>query len=128
VPLEDLHQAREVQQRAAESINFVNQNRVDSTGLDVDQQLAQRRSFQVRSRISSIVIALGQDRPARVSLAPNVSLGRFSLCFEGIELLAQTFFCGFADIHRAPQRTRLRRFLRAEPPPLMPHDAAPREG
>lgn len=86
MPLEDLHQPRKIEQRPAEPGDLVHQHAVDSASLDVSEQLAQGRSFQVGTGKSSIVITLGKCRPSRVKLALNISLGRFPLCFESIEL------------------------------------------
>jgi hypothetical protein len=91
-PLENLHQPREIQQRPAEPIHLIYQYAVDAIRLDVSEQFAECGPFQVRAGVSSIVIVFGKCRPSRMNLTLNISLGRFPLCFEGIELLGESFF------------------------------------
>src|SRR5204862_2270577 len=78
-------------QRPAEPVHLVYQYTVNLTGIDVDQQSSERRTFQVCSRVPSVVILLGQHSPARLTLAQYISLRRFALGIEGAELQRQTF-------------------------------------
>src|SRR5260370_429688 len=91
----------------AEPVYLVDQHTIDFTVRDVRQQLSQRRSFQIRSRVSSIIIVFGQGRPARVTLAANIGLCGFPLRLQRVELLVQSFFSRFPAVDRTAQRARL---------------------
>src|SRR5262245_46451341 len=79
---EDLHDAGEVQKRASEPIEFVDQNAVDLAGLDVGEQAFERRPVHVAAAVAAVVVALGQAHPALVLLAGDVGQGRFPLRIE----------------------------------------------
>ncbi len=80
--VEDLHHAREVQQRAAEPVYFVHHHAVHPAGGDVGQQELQRRTLHVGPGESAIVVCLLQQTPALRLLTADIRLGRFALGVE----------------------------------------------
>jgi hypothetical protein len=72
VPLEQVHELREVGQRAAEAVDFVDHDDVDQTRLDVPQQPLKGRTLQRPARDPAVVIEVGQRDPALRLLAGNV--------------------------------------------------------
>ena len=65
--LERLHHLGEVEQRATEAIDLVDDDAVDLAGLDVGQQALQGRSFHVAAGEAAVVVAVGQAGPAFVA-------------------------------------------------------------
>src|SRR6266567_1700807 len=108
MPLEDLHQAGKIQQRPAQPVHLIDDHAVDVPGLYVDEQSLQCLTFEIAASVAAIVIALRDQSPARVTLAPDVSLPAFSLCFETIERLIETFFGRLPCVDAAPQSGPLR--------------------
>ncbi len=64
VPVEDFHDAGEIQQRPTQPVQFVNDNAIHFPGLDVFQQPLQRRPFHVAAGIAAIVIPRLQADPS----------------------------------------------------------------
>ena len=99
--VEGLHHPGEVEQRAAEAIDLVDDHAVDASGGNVGQKTLQRRPFHVAAGEAAVVVAVGQADPAFVLLAGDIGLGRFALGIQGIELLLQAFFGGLAGVDGA---------------------------
>jgi hypothetical protein len=83
--IEGLHDSREVQQRSTQSVNFVDDNAVDASGLDILEETVQGGAFQASTRESAIVVAIRQAFPAFVLLASDKRLGRFTLGMQRVE-------------------------------------------
>ena len=66
------------------------------------QQSIEGRAVQVSTGKPSIVIVLGDARPAEFSLRRNIGFTRFSLRIQRIEFLLQPFFSGLAGIDGHP--------------------------
>jgi hypothetical protein len=67
-------QLREVEERPAQAVNFVDNDRVDLPGFNVGQQPLERRAVHVAAGEAAIVIAVGQADPALGLLAGDVGL------------------------------------------------------
>jgi hypothetical protein len=67
--LEDLHHAREVEERAAQAIDLVDDVAVDLPRIDVLKQALDRRAVHVAAREATVVVSLGHHGPALVGLA-----------------------------------------------------------
>src|SRR5262249_2056048 len=106
VLIERCHHAGEVEQRAAEPIDFTEHYAIDLAGLDVGKEAAQRRPLHAAAGVATVVVALGQASPAFMLLAGDVGLSRFALRVERVELLLQAFFTRFAGIDGAAQLAR----------------------
>jgi len=74
--LEQGEQLREVEERAAQAVDLVDDHHVDLAGLDVREQALQRRSFDVAAGEAAVVVALGQRLPALVAHGADVELRR----------------------------------------------------
>ena len=99
--LEGLHEACEVEQGAAEAIDFVDDHAIDLAGLDVGQEALQGGPVHVAAGEAAVVVAVGQQGPALSGLAADVGLGRFALGVEGVELLFEAFFGALAGVDGA---------------------------
>jgi hypothetical protein len=91
----------EVGQGAGESVNFINDDGVDSLRGNIVQKLFQSWPFHVAAGEAAIVIASGDDMPSLVALAEDVSFARLSLGIQGIERLLQPLLGRFAGIDGA---------------------------
>ena len=90
--IEHLHHLGEVEQRAAEAVDLVDDHAVDLACGDVGHEAFQRRAVHVAAGEPAIVVVLGDALPAFVTLGGDVRFSRFSLGIEGVELLLQSFF------------------------------------
>ena len=64
MPVEEFHHPGEVEQAAAQAIDFVHQDAVDLAGLNVGQQSSERRSIHVAAGKSPVVIPIGLSTPS----------------------------------------------------------------
>ena len=62
--VEGLHHPGEVEQRAAEPVDLVDDHAVDLAGLDVGQQALQGGAVHVAAGEAAVVVAVGQARPS----------------------------------------------------------------
>src|SRR3954453_20509990 len=86
VSLEGLHDAREVEQRAGESVDLVTDDRVDLARLDVCQQAEQGGPICGTSGEATVVKTVWRGRPALMGLALDVGLPRLALGVQRLEL------------------------------------------
>src|SRR5690606_27072063 len=84
---EAFHQAGEVQQRAAQAIDLVDDYDVDASLLDVGQKSLKRRTLEVGTGEASVVVALLHQLPA--GLPAHVAGAGVPLGVEGRELLVE---------------------------------------
>ena len=103
--VERLHHAGEVEKRAAESIDLVDDHAINLAGLDVFHQSLERRPFDVATGEASVVVAIGYEFPALIGLAANVRLTSVALRIERIVLLIESFFGRLASIDRTANRS-----------------------
>jgi hypothetical protein len=82
-----VHDLREVNQRAAEAIHFVDHDAVDLAVLDVAQQPLEGGALHIPAGEPAVVVAVGQADPALGLLAGDVRLARIALGVEAVELL-----------------------------------------
>ena len=103
VAFELFHQAREIEQRAAEAIDFIDKDAIDLPHFDLHQQFSESRPVHAGSAETAIVITLGQHRPSRLTLAQDISLRRFALRLQGVEFLFEPFLGRLTGIDGAPE-------------------------
>jgi hypothetical protein len=101
VAIERLHDPSEVEQTTTEPVDFVDDHAVHSASLDVRHQSPQGGAVHIATRKPTIVVAIRKALPALVTLADDVSLARFTLGVERVELLVESFFRGLPGVDRA---------------------------
>ena len=101
VAVEELHDAGEVQERAAETVHLVNHDAVDASGLDVGPQTLEGGPLYVAASEAAVVVAVAQAGPALVPLTENVGLRRFPLGVEAVEILIESLVGGLACVDGA---------------------------
>src|SRR5690606_14628038 len=79
-------EAREVEERAAEAVDLVDDDDVDLARVDVGEQALERGALDVRASEAAVVVALGQRLPALAPHRPDVELGGLALGVEGVEV------------------------------------------
>ena len=62
------------------------------------------------ARYAAIIISLGQKHPTLVALTGDGGLTGFPLGLEGIEVLFETFFSGFARVDSAADFDNIQNF------------------
>ena len=72
--LEGGHHPGEVEQRAAEAIDLVDDHAVDLPGLDVGEEAVEAGPVQSAAAAAAVVVAVGQTGPTLVLLASDVGL------------------------------------------------------
>ena len=102
--VEGLDELGEVTERPAQPVDLVDDDDVDPPDLDIGEQALQRRALQGGAGDATIVIKVGKCSPALVLLARDIGLTGFPLCIEGIEVLIETRFGGFAGVDGAAHR------------------------
>jgi hypothetical protein len=78
--------------RSRETIDFVDNDSVESPCLDVFQQPAERRPVDVAAGEPAIVVSGGESNPPFVLLTLDVGLARLALRIERVERLIEPFF------------------------------------
>jgi hypothetical protein len=104
VLLEEVDQLREVAQRAAQSVDFVDRDRVDEAGLDIAQQTLERRAFDACAGEPAIVVSLGECDPSVARLARDVGLDGLALRIERVERLVEAVADALARVDRDANR------------------------
>jgi len=104
--VETLHHPREVQEAAAEAVDFVHDHCLDKTGVDVGQQALQGRAFHVAAGEAAVVVARFQAGPALALLAGHIGFAGLALGVQTVELLLQAFFGGLAGVDGAAHQRR----------------------
>ena len=69
VLVEDLDDPGEVDERAGQPVDLVDDDHVDAAALDIAQQPLQRRPFHRAAGEAAVVVAIGDEHPALVLLA-----------------------------------------------------------
>jgi hypothetical protein len=70
VLVEGFHDLGEIQQRAAEAVDFVGDDAIDLPGGDIGQQAAEGWPLQGAAGVATVVVALRQAAPA---VSPSVA-------------------------------------------------------
>ncbi len=121
LPIENLHDACEVHERPAESVDLVDDHAVDLAGFDIGEQSLECRTLHVAARKSTVVVMIGKANPTFVLLAGNVRVGAVALGIKRIVILLKSLFCAFARIDGT---THIRLFLRLVVAASVPSHAA----
>jgi len=103
VTVEDLYQLREVHQRPAEAVDLVDHDHVDQPGLDVGDQLLERRPVQRAAGEAAVVVAVAERHPSLGALAGDVGLAGFALGVKAVELHVEPFLARLSGVDRAAQ-------------------------
>src|ERR1700733_1735675 len=106
VLLENAQHAREVQQRPAQTVDFVYHHAVQCARLDRLEQPRQSWSIHVRAGETAIIIEFRQRDPAFPLLTLDESLAASALRIERVKFLIESFLGGFPGIDRASQASR----------------------
>jgi hypothetical protein len=93
--------AGNVGQRTCQAVDLVDNDRVDLAGLDIGQQSPQRWPLHTAARKATVVVHCGKSNPASRLLALDISLARFALSIERIEVLLEPFLGGLTRVDRA---------------------------
>ena len=117
MPVEHLDEAGEVHQRAAEAVDLVDHDRVDTAPLDVAQQALQGGPLQRAAGKAPIVVAVGDEYPALGLLARHIGLAGLALGVEAVELHVEAFLTRLARVDRTAELQDRRRLHRARLPP-----------
>ena len=99
--LEQAEQPGEVQERATEAIQFVDDDAVNLAVLDIRHQVSQGRPFRVAAGEAAVVVAVRQTHPTLAFLAGDVRLGALALRIQRVELLLEPFFRALARVDSA---------------------------
>src|SRR6201997_5609467 len=109
--LEQAQHMGEVEQRAAQAVDFVDYHAVEFAGLDGGQQASQSRTIHVGGGEAAIVVTVGERAPAFAPLTEDEVLGGIALRVERVKVLLQSFFGRLPGVNGAADRPRLvRRF------------------
>ena len=100
-PVEQLDDLGEVHQRAGQPVYFVHDHDLDPASGYVGEQALKRGPVQGPAGESAIVVGRRDEAPALTLLAADESLAGLALGMEGIEVLLQPLFGGFAGVDRA---------------------------
>ncbi len=93
-----LEHASEVHQRAAQSVDLVDDYAIHLAGFDVRQQLLERRTIHIATSETTVVITIGHAMPAFLRLAFDVRFGAFALGVKRVELLVETLVRRLASV------------------------------
>src|SRR5271165_243477 len=96
--LDDLGEVRE---RTGQAVDLVDDDGVDPMRGDVGEKTLERRALHGSVGIAGVIIELRQSDPALMPLTSNERLAGFALRVEGVELLFEPFFRGFAGVDGA---------------------------
>src|SRR4051812_15428478 len=108
VTVEHLDQLGKVHQGATQTVDLVDHHDVDTTCVDVGQQLFEGRALQCGAGDAAIVIAVAYQHPTFGFLACDVGLAGVALGIERVELLIQALFAGFAGVDGAAELSKHR--------------------
>src|SRR5208283_6079350 len=99
--VEHLDDLGEVRERTGQAVDLIDDDGVDPMRGDVGEQTVQRRSLHGAAGVARIVVELRQNAPALMLLTSNERLAGLALRVEGVELLFEPFFRGFAGVDGA---------------------------
>ncbi len=83
--IELFYDFREVREGSGKTVDLVNDYGIDSLGGDVSEKALESRPFNVTAGEAAIIIRVGNDLPALMSLAQDVSFTGLSLGIERIK-------------------------------------------
>jgi hypothetical protein len=92
VLLEHAQHPREIEQRPAQTVDFIYHDAIQFARFDCVEQPCQSGPVHVGAGEAAVVIELGQRDPAFAPLTPNESLGSLALRIERVEFLIETLF------------------------------------
>ena len=107
--VEAVHYPGEVEQRAAQAVDFVDDHHVDLAGLHVLHEALEGWAFKVRAGEAAVGTLLGDELPAEPCLASDILLAGFALGIQGVEVLIESRGGGLACVDRAALGFRARR-------------------
>ena len=88
---QQLYHPGEVDQRAAQAVDLVDDDAIHPPGSDVRNEAFEGRAVHIAAGEAAVVVAVRETDPARARLAGDVGFARQSLRVEGVELLFQPF-------------------------------------
>ena len=96
--LEPFDELCKVGEGTGQSVDLVDHNLLDETGIDVGEQALQARALQGSSREPRVLVDGWQQHPALRFLARDIRGAGLSLRIEGVELLLETLFRALSRI------------------------------
>ena len=99
--IEGFYQFGEVCERSGQSVDLVDDDHVDTAGLDILQELLKGRPVQVAAGIGGVVIMLGNGPPSLRGLTLNIGLAGIALSVERVELQFQPMLGRLAGVDGA---------------------------
>ena len=97
-------QLREIRQRAGQTVDLVDDNHVDPSGVDVGEEVPEGGPFQRPAGDPAIVISGRHHLPALMSLAGDEGRTGLVLGVERVEVLVETVVRGLPRVNRAADR------------------------
>src|SRR5690606_20263081 len=122
--LEAREQLREVEERAAEAVDLVDDHDVDLARVDVGEQALERGALDVRAGEAAVVVALGQRLPALAPHRPDVELRGLALRVEGVEVGLEPLARRLAGVDGASDRPETGGCRLEVPAHERPHEVA----
>src|SRR5215470_17671397 len=98
--VEQLDQLGEVGKRASEPVDLVDNDRGNLSGPDVSQQRLQGRAVERGAGEGAIVVPVGYQAPALVSLTLYIGLTRLALGVERVEFEVEIMLGRLAGVDR----------------------------
>jgi hypothetical protein len=104
--LEHLHHAREVEERARQAVDLVDDHHVDLAAVDVLHEALQRRAVEVPAGEPAIVVARRERGPALGGERADVVVGRLALRVERVEVHVEPLARGLPRVDGAADDAR----------------------
>ena len=113
--VEGLDQARKVGERAGQPVDLVGHDDIDTPRTNIGEQALQGRALHRGAGDAPVIVGGGDQAPALVALAADISFTGLALGMQRVELLLQSFLGGFAGVDRAALPARVRCWHRRQP-------------
>src|SRR5258706_2171299 len=109
MPVEQFDKLGEVREGAGQPVDLVDDHNIYLACLQVEKQRLQGGTIEGGTRQATVVIMIGNQAPALMSLALDIGLARFPLGIERIELQVEIMLSGFARVDGASGELSCRR-------------------
>ena len=103
VGVKGLDQAREVHQRAAQTVNLVDDHHIDPALLDIAQEPLQCRPLQRAARETPVIVVVSHQGPALGALGGGIGHAAVPLGVEGVELAVEPLVGALAGVDGAAE-------------------------
>ena len=100
-PIERFDDLGEAGKAAGQPIDLVDDDHIDPARLHFRQQALETRTLHISAREAAIVIEVGEQRPAFVTLAQHIGSTSLALGIEAVELLVEALLGRLARVDRA---------------------------